>query len=210
MQLLQSLILTHSGDEDIFCSGAFRLSLDALIVPIVLKYGFSREVRGSPPWIVATSASLAILEPAMDSIRRLSISDKEHRQIWKRIVTIAGAIAAADCSQAAENSNIASDEESDINSFRRIRDLITPALGSAVVADKTRRAYTESIFTNSFIHQPESDELPVPGEDILKGMYHSRPGRTFDPEPQRRLKMSYACLDELFCLVRKDDGTLIT
>ncbi|KAI9864894.1 MAG: hypothetical protein M1813_002665 [Trichoglossum hirsutum] len=207
MDLLRSLILLHVNDRDVYCSGAFRLSLDALIVPIALKYGFPREVKRSSPWTVATSTSLALLEPAMDSIKQLSIGDKELRRIWKRIATLAGAIAAADCSQATENSNVTSDEESDINSFRRIRDLIAPELGSAVVADKTRRAYTESVFMNSIIHKPEQDELPIPGEDILRELYRSRPGRTFDPQPQRRSKMSYVCLDELFCLVTKNDGS---
>ncbi|KAH0544969.1 hypothetical protein FGG08_000895 [Glutinoglossum americanum] len=192
MSLLQSLILLHVDDKEVYCSGAFRLSLDALIVPIVLKYGFSREVRGSSPWVVATSTSLAILEPAMNSVRQLLIGDKELRQIWKRIVTIAGAIAAADCSQATENSNILFDQESDINSFLRIRDLITPALGSAVVADKTRRAYAESIFINSFVHEPESDELSDPGGEILKELYNSRPGQTFDHQPQQRIKLAQA------------------
>jgi hypothetical protein len=207
MDLLRSLILLHVNNRDVYCSGAFRLSLDALIIPIVLKYSFSREVRGSPPWMVATSTSLDILEPAMKSIRQLSIGDKDLRQIWKRVVKIAGAIAAADCSQATANAGITSDEESDIDSFRQIRDLITPALGSTVVADKTRRAYTESIFINSLIHQSESDQLLASGEEILKGLYQPRLGRTFDPQPQRRSRMSYVCLDELFRLVAKHDGT---
>ena len=113
----------------------------------------------------------------------------------------------ADCNNAIETSDIKTDEDFDIASFRTLRDLITPSLGSPTIPDKTRRAYTESLFHMSLIHAPQPGELPEANQELLASLYQPRKGRTIDPEPSPRSKMSYICFDELVSLVALHDSS---
>lgn len=117
------------------------------------------------------------------------------------IVDITNGITAADCSLASKSIPIKEDQEFDITSFRALRELIIPALGNHLVPNKARRLYTESLFHNSLIHAPESKELPQINQELLASLYQPRKGRTVDPAPSPRAKMSYICFDELVSLV---------
>ena len=129
------------------------------------------------------------------------------RSIWSSIVTIASGITTADCHDLPEAVNIRDDQDFDITSFLSLRELITPALGSQVIPDKTRRTYTESLFYMSLIHQPESQELPQINQELLATLYQPHKGRTIDPIPSPRSKMSYVCFDELVSLVALHDSS---
>ena len=136
-----------------------------------------------------------------------SIAQTDVQSIWTSIVKIANGITAADCSAESAPSSIKDDQDFDIASFLTLRELIIPALGTHLVPDKTRRAYTESLFHISLIHAPEPQELPQKNQELLASLYQIRKGRTVDPPPSPRTKMSYVCLDELVSLVSVHDSS---
>jgi hypothetical protein len=212
MSILQVLILRNSSDPDIYTTGAFSASLNALAKPIALKYSFPIVTKSAQPWKLATTSTLAILESTLPQIRVLDIPKPTIQGIWQTIVAIADGIVCADCNAAPDGANIGEDQSFDIDSFSKLRELIIPALGSDSILDKTRKAYAESLFRTSIIHPPSLAEGKViygnNGADGagLGALYKPRKGRTVDPAPTRREKMSYVCLNELFALVAVYDA----
>ncbi|KAI9794685.1 MAG: hypothetical protein M1833_007401 [Piccolia ochrophora] len=208
MQKLQNLVTKHLKDAHIYSSTTFRIALEALALPISQKYSFRPRVKGISLWSTSTTRSIAILSAVLPALEELSIDQEEYLQIWRCVVTIACGMISADVQDADPATNIASDQDFDIDSFSTLRDLITPSLGSSIIPDKHRRSYAQSLFTNSLIHQPAPYELPTTsGKEILEDLYEVRMGRTYDPPPSPRSKMSYVCLDELFSLVARHDGS---
>ena len=207
MDLVRKLVLGHLQDVHLYSSGAFRSALNALALPITIKYLFQRAVKGTALWQAATSTSLAMLERALPAMGGLSIDERDLQRIWKCIVVIANGIVSAPV-EATDRARIAaSDEDFDVKAFLQIRALLTPALGASDIPDRTRRVYTEGLFRNSIIHQPGAGEIPESGREILEGLYKGRVGRTCDAPAGRRSRMSYTCLDELFRLVQREDGS---
>jgi hypothetical protein len=208
MKLSETLILAHHSNHHIYISGAVSSSLIALGKPIILKYSFPIITKATPPWQQATTSSLAILTAVLPIITTATFEVEVIRPIWSAIVTIANGITTADCSGVSETTNIGSDQDFDINSFLTLRELITPSLGSPLIPDKTRRIYTESLFHQSLVHAPQSEELPQLNQELLATLYTPRIGRTVDPPPSPRAKMSYVCFDELVSLVTIHDSSL--
>ncbi|KAI9692664.1 MAG: hypothetical protein M1820_009498, partial [Bogoriella megaspora] len=64
-------------------------------------------------------------------------------------------------------------------------------------------SYTQILFRHSLIHSPEPEDLPRPSTNPLSNLSHIRFGRTSDPAPSPRRKLSYLCLNFLLQLVRK-------
>jgi hypothetical protein len=207
MTLSESLIIAHSTDHDMYNSGALSASLSALAKPIVLKYSFPTITKSVSPWRQATTSSLAILKSILPIITKVDLKEEVMRSIWQSIVTIANGITRADCTDLPETVNIKDDQEFDIASFLALRELITPALGASFIPDKTRRIYTESLFQMSLIHAPQPQELPQVNQELLAGLYQPRKGRTVDPTPSPRSKISYVCFDELVSLVSLHDSS---
>ncbi|PQE03900.1 endosomal peripheral membrane protein [Rutstroemia sp. NJR-2017a BVV2] len=207
MVLSEKLILSHSSESDIYTSGAVSASLAALAGPIVMKYSFPVVSKSISPWRQATMSSLAIVDSILPIMAKTTLSEEVVRSIWTSIVNIAIGITSADCTIAAETVDIKDDQEFDVASFLKLHELITPALGSAVILDRTRRTYTESLFRMSIIHPPQPNELPQPNQELLATLYLPRKGRTVDPPPSPRTRMSYVCFDELVTLVSLHDSS---
>ncbi|PMD48251.1 endosomal peripheral membrane protein-like protein [Hyaloscypha variabilis F] len=207
MTLLEKLVVSHSSDLDIYTSGALSSSLTALAKPIVLKYSFPITTKSTYPWKQATTSALAILESILPILTKAGFKDEAIRSLWTSIVTIANGITNADSKDAPETVNIKDDEAFDITAFLKLRELITPALGSPTIPDKTRRMYTESLFHMSLIHAPQPQELPQVNQELLATLYQPRKGRTVDPAPSPRARMSYVCFDELISLVTVRDSS---
>ena len=207
MSLSESLVLTHSADQNIYISGAVSSSLRALAQPIVLKYSFPINTKSIAPWRQATISALAILKAILPTITSPDLGEEITRSVWASVVTIANGITSADCNEVPETVSIKSDQEFDIASFLAMRELITPALGSPIILDKTRRAYTESLFHMSLVHAPQSQELPQVNQELLAVLAQPRRGSTSDSFPSARSKMSYVCIDELISLVAIHDST---
>ncbi|TGO60982.1 hypothetical protein BCON_0031g00610 [Botryotinia convoluta] len=208
MVLSEKLILSHSSEPDIYTSGAVSSSLSALANPIVTKYSFPIISKSISPWRQATTSALAILGAILPIMPTITLNDEAVRSIWASTVSIAIGITSADSDAAAKLADIKDDQDFDIASFLTLRELITPALGSEVIPDRIRRTYTESLFHMSIIHPAQPSELPQPGQELLATLYHPRKGRTVDPIPSPRAKMSYVCFDELISLVTLNDGSV--
>ncbi|KAF9880581.1 endosomal peripheral membrane protein [Colletotrichum karsti] len=204
MAILQTLILKNASDADIYSSEAFSAALSALSKPVVLKYGFPIVTKSVQPWRLATNSILAVLEATLPQIRTLEVPRSTLQSIWQMIVEIADGIVSADCHAAPTTADLSDDESFDITAFHKLRELIIPSLGAEAIPDKTRKAYAESLFRTSIIHAPSPAETSLlsssDGTD-LAALYKKRNGRTIDPAPTRRERMSYVCLDELFSLV---------
>lgn len=212
MAILQTLILRNASDADIYSSDAFSAALSALSKPVVLKYGFPIVTKSVQPWRLATNSILAVLEATLVQIRTLEVPRATLQTIWQMIVEIADGIVSADCNAAPSSADLSDDESFDIAAFHKLRELIIPALGAEAIPDKTRKAYAESLFRMSIIHAPspaESFLLSSSDGTALASLYKKREGRTVDPVPTRRDRMSYVCVDELFSLVAAyDEDTL--
>ncbi|KAI8631189.1 hypothetical protein F5Y19DRAFT_23708 [Xylariaceae sp. FL1651] len=211
MVILQSLIEAHAMDPDIYNNGALLTALSALSKPIALKYQFPIITKSEQPWRQATKSAIAIIGFTLNQLVSIDIPRTLLQDIWHMIVTIANGITNADCDAPPDRVNISDDQEFDIASFIRLRELIIPSLGAEVVPDKTRQLYAESLFRMSIIHAPAPAESSLiygnTGGDVvgLSNLYKTRRGRTIDPPPSKRTKMSYVCLDELFSLVANQD-----
>ena len=207
MTLSESLVLAQLSNIHIYSSGAVSAALAALAKPIVLKYEFAIITKSNSPWRQATTSALAIMKAILPVITKEVLEESVTRSIWSSIVTIANGITTADCEDISETINIKDDQEFDITSFLTLRELITPALGSQTIPDKTRRTYTESLFHMSLVHQPQPSELPQVNQELLAILYRPRKGRTLEPAPSLRSKMSYVCFDELVSLVSLHGGS---
>ncbi|KAJ2976823.1 hypothetical protein NUW58_g7991 [Xylaria curta] len=207
MVILQSLVQSHATDTDIYSNGALLTALTALSKPIVFKYQFPIITKSEQPWKQATKSTIAILGATLSQLIALDIPRVMLQDMWHMIVEISNGITNADCEAPPDRVNISEDEDFDIASFNQLRELIIPALGTEVVPDKTRKLFAESLFRMSIIHAPAPAESSIiygnNGRDIvgLSKLYANRRGRTIDPPPSRRSKMSYICLDELFSLI---------
>ena len=207
MPILQSLIVKNASDQDIYKAGAFYSALSALAKPVVLKYQFSIITKSVQPWRVATHSALAVLEAALPRLPSMELPRKTVQDIWKIVVSFTNGIISADlAAPAAATADIAGDQTFDITSFRQLRQLIIPALGSEAVLDATRKTYAEGLFRTSIIHTPAPAEAAAiygthGGGADLTSFFKPRPGRTIDPPPTQRSLISEACLDELFALV---------
>ncbi|CZT43127.1 probable MON2 Peripheral membrane protein with a role in endocytosis and vacuole integrity [Rhynchosporium secalis] len=207
MALSESLIIAHSSDHEIYNSGAVSSALTALARPIVMKYSFPLVTKSISPWRQATTSFLAVLKSILPVLTKSSLTSEVVSNLWTSIITIGNGIMAADCASLSSTATIPADQDFDITSFITLRDLITPALGSSSIPDKTRLTYTKSLFHRSLIHAPLPSELPQPSQELLSTLYQTRTGRTVDPVPARRAKMSYVCMDALFSLVALNDGS---
>lgn len=209
MKMLESLILAHATDKDIYKSGSLAAALAALCRPITLKYGFPIVTKSLQPWKLATSSSLAILKTTLPQLSKLDIPRDTVQEIWTIVVAIADGIVCADCESAPSVTNFGDDEDFDVASFRKLRELTIPSLGAELIPDKTRKEYSESLFKTSIIHAPTpADSSIIYGGDGsgLSALYKPRVGRTVSVPPTIRAQMSYVAFEELFALVSTEQA----
>ncbi|GKU03241.1 unnamed protein product [Fusarium langsethiae] len=213
MKELEKLIVNHSSNSDIYSTNSFYKALKALCKPIALKYGFTAITKSMPPWRLATSTSLTVLEATLSHIASLELSKEVTQKIWTTVVAIADGIMSADCSIAPPETNFADDESFDIASFHKLRELIIPSLGASAVPEKARTAYAESLFKTSVIHAPSPEEESIingTNEKGLSALYAPRAGRTVSVPPTKRVNMVYATCEVLFDMVSaRDEPTIV-
>lgn len=211
MDILQYHVLSNATDADIYVSGAFSSALASLSRPVILKYDFPIVTKSEQPWKKATTTALTVLESTLPQVKAAKISKDTVQGIWEVVVSLSNGIITANYEKASASTDIAGDQEFDIVSFRALRELIIPSLGSESISDRTRRVYADGLFRTSIVHAPAPCETEVifgnsneGGEAVnqaLIALYKPRNGRTSVPKPTRRNKMSYVCLDELFDIV---------
>ncbi|POS84644.1 hypothetical protein EPUL_003054 [Erysiphe pulchra] len=208
MIVLESLIVKNFSDLDIYSTGAISASLEALAKPIKLKYSFSVATKTTASWQLATSCALSILNSIVPFIVNAKLEDDIVQSIWSLIIKISDGIIRVDIQETMGSTSIESDEKFDIESFLTLRSLITLALGSTKISDETRQTYAESLFHMSLIHEHISSSNHFnPSHEFFSRISHPRKGKTVDPTPSARLKMSYVCFDEMISLVSKHDSS---
>lgn len=206
MTMLGSFAMHHLHEPNINASDLVSKALIALDIPIHLKYAWDLEGKDPPPWKKATSTAVAILETSMP-LHKDGENTNQVTSLCEAVIGVVAGIVTADCDAAKDPSAIPQDEDFDIDAFSRVRNLITPSLGSSTIADSVRRKYTESLFQNSLIHEPHPDDLARRGQELLEGLRSNHIGRVQDLPPTRRSRLSYLLLDELFDLVAVHDGS---
>lgn len=215
MDILQYHVLSNATDADIYVSGAFANALTALSRPVILKYDFPIITKSEQPWKKATTTALALLESTLPQVKAAKTSKATIQKIWDVVVSISNGIITANYDNASTGADIAGDQVFDINSFRALRELIIPSLGSESISDTTRRVYADGLFRTSIVHAPAPSEAEIvfangnEGSEVmnqaLAALYRPRNGRTIDSKPTKRNEMSYVCLDELFDIVSAHD-----
>ncbi|GME65797.1 Armadillo-like helical protein [Neofusicoccum parvum] len=205
MDRIQHLVAEHISSTELFANGALLSALQSLVIPIRLKYEWKVQGKAPSLWQKATTTALSILGPALANAQSLSIKEDQMIPIWQEIVAIANGIAHADPAAAPSPSVVLEDEAFDTKSLTTLRDIITPGLGASYIPDSIRRTYTSTLFHTSLIHPPSVDEIPpdFASAPPLASLYRLRHGRTRDPAPTPRSKISYLCLRELLDLVRR-------
>ena len=205
MQLLQTVIIKHVADEEIYTNGAFLSAMTSLVKPLHEKYIWQQE--GKPPtiWQKATTTALAILRASLAEINKMQ--GEQLVKIWEQIVNVASGITHAQVSAATNPSLLGKDEAFDIESFTTLRDIITISLGSSSLPDALRRTYTRSLFETSVMNDPSPGEIPDLEDSPLEDLYKVRLGRTDDPTTSYRPAMAYSSLSELFALVSSHDSS---
>jgi hypothetical protein len=202
MAALQSLVIKHVEDVEIYTSGAFDTALRNLARPIQEKYLWRRE--GKPPtlWQKATTTVIAILESGLQQVQVHKLSGTSLTDVWSTLINIAHHVTQAQLSTTeTPPASLAQDEEFDIRAFQQLRDLITLPLGSPSLQDSLRRTYTRNLFSSSLIYAPLHGELPDLASTPLDDLYQIRLGQTASLQSTQRVKMGYTCTSELFSLV---------
>lgn len=205
MKIMETITLKHIDSIEIYSSGALEATLKALLVPIGLKYIIAPTTKRPSQWIPATRVVLSILQRALPAMDSLEVKKKDQGAVWELIVKIIGSVIRAD-SKGIDEATLVADEDFDITSFRQFRKLIVPSLGREVVPNSVVTAYVQSIVKSSLLY--EIGDLEMPSDDgRLEFLNKRKHGKTSDLVLERRARMSYVCLDELFELSKvRDNG----
>ncbi|KAH0603788.1 uncharacterized protein H6S33_007447 [Morchella sextelata] len=206
MKIIETVTLQHIENREIYSSGALKSVLEALGVPISLKYNFAPQTTSSvkrpSQWIPATTVVLRILTRALAAMDSLEIAEEK---VWELVIQIIGSVVSADTTSGVGEVTLQMDEDFDISSFKQLRELVVPRLGRSVVPDKVVNEYVRSVVRSSLLYG--IGDLDMDG-GALEGLKRRRRGITSELVLERRVRMSYVCLDELFELskIGSDDS----
>ncbi|WEW60701.1 Endocytosis and vacuole integrity protein [Emydomyces testavorans] len=203
LQLLSWYITEQGINPDVLSRNTLSEAIEHLVNPILNKYTWPGKDCEPYLWQVATTASLDILKVAIPCIEK-KYRDIERNVItnfWMRIVELTSGIVFTDSrEQSMSAATVAVDEAFDISAFSRLRTLVIPALGSPFIPDKIRRDFAFVLFKSSLIFPPQRIDVPLERLKVepLRDLYRVRRGRTVDPQPTLRVKLSYLLIDTLF------------
>ncbi|GIJ81862.1 hypothetical protein Asppvi_000365 [Aspergillus pseudoviridinutans] len=204
VELLGWYIAAFGIKKDIFSNGSLSSALDHLGNPIVQKYEWTGKDRDPSLWQKSTIAVLDILFVAVPYVEKQyeNANLKEISRFWKCVVDIANGIASAKGYRngSIPTAKIHADETFDVDAMNKLKSIIIPSLGAAIIPDNIRRQFARTIFESSFIYQQQRFGAPIKysEKEPLQGIYDIRPGRTFDPPPTPRGRMAYVLIDTLF------------
>ncbi|KAI5205461.1 hypothetical protein E4T39_02978 [Aureobasidium subglaciale] len=203
MDWLVELITTSLSKPEMYHSGAVAKSLEDIVLPMRLKYRWAQPGRAPALWQKATSASLAIIEKTLIQMEELDVQSEMKTRIWTAVINIAHAIMHADIDEASPQPTleaVETDELFDCESMKRLKSMMTSALGPSSIPDGILQTYSSSLFNASLIHAVERGDISQ-HYDELANLYNLRIGRVRDPEPSPREDMAYLCFAELISLV---------
>lgn len=206
---LESIAIKHIEDPEIYTSLALATALEALEIPVGLKYDFTpantSRVKRVDLWTHPTRAVLNIMKQALPAMDKLEIPDDIMKHVWSAVVKVVGSVLRADNNEKLDEETLRRDEAADITSFRELRELIIPSLGHVVVPDETIQQYVEAVFCSSMLYRVPG--MPIEVDELL---LPSKQGSTSEVVIERRSRMAYVCIDELFSLTGGPDPRLAT
>ncbi|CBF75710.1 putative endosomal peripheral membrane protein (Mon2) [Aspergillus nidulans FGSC A4] len=204
MDLLSWYVAEYGIKQDIFADGSLSTALEHLAAPIIQRYEWPGKDKEPSIWRKSTTALLNILRVAIPYVEKQygTASEAEVSRFWKWVAEIVNGIVSARGYRTVliPGPALLSDEAFDIDAFLELKSLIIPSIGAPVIHDDIRRSFACALLHSSFIYLPQRHDLPAKYREdgSLEGIYHIRPGRTFEPPPTTRSKMAYAALDTLF------------
>ncbi|KAK5739061.1 Endocytosis and vacuole integrity protein [Elasticomyces elasticus] len=205
---LALLIRINADDVEVVESGAVLQGIEAYKRMVVSKYNVPAKCKGLSLWRKATSAAVDLSQYVLELPERFSIHGSNRTGLWTGYASIAAAIVnAKEVGTVATTTQVAEDELADINSFRKLRAILIPRLGSADLPEHTRSVYCHSLFDASIIHRTEIGEVPGAGVSPLSDLHQIRRGRARRVPYSKRERMSYVCLEELIALSSTPVGT---
>ena len=208
IEFLHKIVTAYEDDDTKRFHGMIAQALEALAIPIHLKYKWYSGGKAPSTWRKATEIALRILENCLPRLRQSStISSEANTSLWEQVVRLIDGVVTADCDSCKSGADVLEDQDFDIDAFRCLQRLTVPVLGSPEICDSVRQSYAKTIFEGSLIHEPHPDDLARPGQELLDGLKNPHVGRTIDLPPTSRVKMSYVLLDELFSLVAVQKGS---
>ncbi|KAL4814861.1 hypothetical protein BDW67DRAFT_165315 [Aspergillus spinulosporus] len=216
IDLLSWYVAEYGIKQDIFADGSLSTALQHLAAPIIQRYEWPGKDKEPSIWRKSTTALLNILRVAIPYVEKQydTASETEVSRFWNWVTEIVNGIVSARGYRAVPipGTTLLSDEAFDIDAFLALKSLIIPSIGAPAIHDNVRRNFACALLHSSFIYLPQRHDLPAKyGEDgSLEGIYHIRPGRTFEPPPTTRSRMAYAALDTLFELSSSPSLSLTT
>ena len=209
MDSLQSYVVGHVSPAGTETPRLLSRALQALSVPLHLKYQWHTEGKPPSTWEKATTTAVAILQTFIPVTKPPVNMESGYSEFMNEVIRINDGIISAKFSSSMnlDDSKIKKDQEFDTSAFSTIRNLLTGNLGNQLLSDSVCRTYSKSIFTHSVIHEPHPDDLPRPGHEPLEGLRSKHIGRVQDLPPSPRSKLAYVLLDELFDLVAVHDSS---
>ncbi|KAI5236822.1 hypothetical protein E4T43_08375 [Aureobasidium subglaciale] len=211
MDWLVELITSTLSKPEMFYSGAVAKSLEGIVMPMRLKYRWTQSGRAPALWQKATSASLTIIEKTLKQMEELDVPSELKARTWTAIVDIAHASMHADIDEASPQPTleaVETDELFDCENMKRLKSMMTSALGSSSIPDEIRQTYSTSLFNTSLIHAVERGDISQ-HDDKLANLYDLRIGRVRDPEPSPREDMAYLCFAELVSLAAESSKSQV-
>lgn len=203
---LQQLVMDDITDFDFLDSGVAVNVLKNLRRLIEEKYLFKLEHKGTPLWRKATSTAVALCKPVLEQASNPQLDKSMKTFLWTEYVGIAsGIVKAKGLDQITDSEKIYKDESEDIESFKSVRSVLTPALGQTDIPDEVRNQYVRSLFEASIIHPTERNEVPPPDVSPLQDIGKIRRGRVKEIPFSPRETMCYECFSELISLSSKSD-----
>ncbi|TKA80317.1 hypothetical protein B0A55_02201 [Friedmanniomyces simplex] len=204
---LAALVRTYTVDSELVESGAVLRGMQTLKRIVDSKYATPAKCKGIALWRKASKAAVDLSQHVLGLPEALGLDGTLKSSLWAEYAGIAAAIVNANgVGSITDKNEIREDELADTESFRALRSVLVPRLGSANLPDHTRLAYCRSIFNASIIHRTEPGEVPSGEESPLKDLQRIRRGRARRVPYSQRERMSYVCLEELLALSSGSEG----
>jgi hypothetical protein len=204
IEWLQDLITSHAEDAELYAENAIVEAIQSLRTVISRKYATRQDYKGSMLWRRATNAAIAVAQAVLTKAQSSETSKETSQALWSEYVHISGAIVNAnDLQLFTDAQRVYDDQVSDVAAYKSLRQIMIPRLGGEDFPDSSRRAFAESLFQASIIHQVEAGELPNVSDSspssTLEHIGTIRRGRVSVPF-SRREQMGYVCFNELITL----------
>jgi hypothetical protein len=204
IEWLQDLITSHAENGELYTDNVIVEAIHSLRTVISRKYATRQDYKGSMLWRRATDTAIAVAQAVLTKAQSSETSKETSQALWGEFVQISGAIVNAnDLQLFTDAQRVYDDQVSDIAAYKSLRQIMIPRLGGDDLPDSSRRAFAESLFQASIIHQVEAGELTNAPDSAPSSALDSigtiRRGRVSVPF-SRREQMSYVCFNELIDL----------